>query len=72
MMDGPTLAIELRAMAPDIPIIFMSGYAEDVFSRALPDELEFAFLPKPFSLKALATAVKDALEPAEGSKGSKP
>ncbi|MGX1099762.1 two-component system cell cycle sensor histidine kinase/response regulator CckA [Amorphus sp. MBR-141] len=71
-MDGPTLAIELRAMAPDIPIIFMSGYAEDVFSRALPDELEFAFLPKPFSLKALATAVKDALEPAEGSKGSKP
>ncbi|MGX1308567.1 signal transduction histidine kinase [Amorphus suaedae] len=67
-MDGPTLAIELRAMAPDIPIIFMSGYAEDVFSRALPDELEFAFLPKPFSLKALATAVKDALEPAEGSK----
>jgi two-component system cell cycle sensor histidine kinase/response regulator CckA len=68
-MDGPTLAIELKAMAPDIPIIFMSGYAEDVFSRALPDELEFAFLPKPFSLKALATAVKEALEPDEGAKG---
>ena len=68
-MDGPTLAIELKAMAPDIPIIFMSGYAEDVFSRALPDELEFAFLPKPFSLKALATAVKEALEPGDGTKG---
>jgi len=68
-MDGPTLALELKALAPDIPIIFMSGYAEDVFSRALQDELEFAFLPKPFSLKALATAVKEALEPDEGSKG---
>ncbi|MDQ0317521.1 ATP-binding protein [Amorphus orientalis] len=61
-MDGPTLAVELRKLAPDVPIILMSGYAEDVFSRTLPEDLDFAFLPKPFALKALATAVKDALE----------
>ncbi|MEW5422367.1 response regulator [Amorphus sp. 3PC139-8] len=61
-MDGPTLAVELRKLAPEMPIILMSGYAEDVFARTLPGELEFAFLPKPFTLKALATAVKEALE----------
>ncbi|WP_051089704.1 ATP-binding protein [Amorphus coralli] len=67
-MDGPTLAIEVKALNPAVPIIFMSGYAEDVFSRTLPSEMEFAFLPKPFSLKALATAVKEALEPAAATK----
>jgi two-component system cell cycle sensor histidine kinase/response regulator CckA len=42
----------------------MSGYAEEAFAKNLPDTDRdaFGFLPKPFSLKQLATAVKDALE----------
>ena len=61
-MDGPTLMRELRLRQPDVKIIFVSGYAEDVFERNLPEDESYQFLPKPFSLKELATAVKETLE----------
>ena len=60
-MDGPSLLRELRRTRPDLKIIFVSGYAEDAFAKNLPEGESFSFLPKPFTLKALATAVKDAL-----------
>jgi two-component system, cell cycle sensor histidine kinase and response regulator CckA len=61
-MDGPTLLRELRKLQPDIKFIFVSGYAEDAFARNLPEDAKFGFLPKPFSLKQLATVVKEVLE----------
>jgi len=61
-MDGPTLLGELRRRDPDIKFIFVSGYAEDAFARNLPADAKFGFLPKPFSLKQLATVVKEVLE----------
>ncbi len=61
-MDGPTLLTKLRETLPDIKIIFISGYAEEAFKNNLEGEESFAFLPKPFSLKQLAAAVKDVLE----------
>jgi len=60
-MDGPSLLRELRKTRPDLKIIFVSGYAEDAFQKNLPEGETFAFLPKPFSLKQLATAVKETL-----------
>ena len=60
-MDGPTLLKELRAKGIKWPFIFASGYAEDAFSKNLPDGEEFGFLPKPFSLKQLIETVKTAL-----------
>ncbi len=61
-MDGPTLLRELRKIRPDIKFIFVSGYAEDAFEKNLPADAKFGFLPKPFSLKQLATVVKEVLE----------
>ena len=61
-MDGPTLLGELRKARPDIKFIFVSGYAEDAFAKNLPEDAKFGFLPKPFSLKQLATVVKKVLE----------
>ncbi|WP_434051212.1 MAG: response regulator [Roseibium sp.] len=60
-MDGPTLLVELRKTQPDLKIIFVSGYAEDAFEENLPEGEQFFFLPKPFTLKQLATTVKDVL-----------
>jgi two-component system cell cycle sensor histidine kinase/response regulator CckA len=60
-MDGPTLLRELRKRNADLKIIFISGYAEDAFKRNLADGEQFAFLPKPFSLKQLAGAVKETM-----------
>ncbi|MFQ5625677.1 MAG: cell cycle histidine kinase CckA, partial [Methyloligellaceae bacterium] len=61
-MDGPALLNKLRETLPDIKIIFISGYAEEAFRNNLEKEDGFTFLPKPFSLKQLAAAVKDVLE----------
>lgn len=61
-MDGPTLLGELRKRYPDLKFIFVSGYAEDAFARNLPADAKFGFLPKPFSLKQLAEAVREMLD----------
>ena len=61
-MDGPTLLTELRKNYPDLKFIFVSGYAEDAFARNLPADAKFGFLPKPFSLKQLAVAVREMLD----------
>jgi two-component system cell cycle sensor histidine kinase/response regulator CckA len=60
-MDGPSLLRELRKTRPDLKIIFVSGYAEEAFRKNLPEGESFHFLPKPFSLKQLATAVKETM-----------
>ena len=52
----------MRKLQPDIKFIFVSGYAEDAFAKNLPADAKFGFLPKPFSLKQLATVVKEVLE----------
>ena len=61
-MDGPTLLRELRKDYPDMKFIFVSGYAEDAFAKNLPADAKFGFLPKPFSLKQLAIAVREMLD----------
>jgi len=60
-MDGPTLLKEMRRRNPDVRIIFVSGYAEDAFEKNLPEGGQFAFLPKPFTLKQLVAAVKETI-----------
>jgi two-component system cell cycle sensor histidine kinase/response regulator CckA len=61
-MDGPTLLGEIRKLYPDMKFIFVSGFAEDAFARNLPEGSKFGFLPKPFSLKQLATTVREMLD----------
>lgn len=55
-MDGPTMARTLRETLPDIPILFMSGYAEEQLRKSI-DIAQVHFLPKPFSVQQLADAV---------------
>jgi two-component system cell cycle sensor histidine kinase/response regulator CckA len=61
-MDGPTLLRQLRSRNAALKMIFVSGYAEDVFQKHLPeDSQQVAFLAKPFTLKQLVNAVKETL-----------
>src|SRR5215470_13139375 len=60
-MDGPTMLKEMRAKNPGVRIIFVSGYAEDAFEKSLPENQQFAFLPKPFTLAQLVAAVKETM-----------
>jgi len=59
-MDGTALAKIVREKYPQIKIIFISGYAEDRFKEHLGANVYF--LPKPFTLKQLATKVKEVIE----------
>jgi two-component system cell cycle sensor histidine kinase/response regulator CckA len=59
-MDGPTLGRAARAEFPDLPILFMSGYAEEQLRKTI-DLDRMGFIPKPFSVKALAEAVQATL-----------
>ncbi len=57
-MDGPTMFGELRKRGIKARVIFVSGYAEDAFSKNLPEGEDFGFMPKPFTLKQLIETVK--------------
>jgi len=59
-MDGPTMVAEARKSRPDLPILFMSGYAEEQLRKSI-DLDKVAFLPKPFSVQELAEAARRAL-----------
>jgi two-component system cell cycle sensor histidine kinase/response regulator CckA len=61
-MDGPTLLRELRKRGVKTKVVFVSGYAEDAFEKNLEGQTDFAFLPKPFSLKQLVEKVKEVME----------
>jgi two-component system cell cycle sensor histidine kinase/response regulator CckA len=61
-MDGPTLLKELRRRDPTVKIIFVSGYAEEAFSKNLAGEEQYAFLAKPFTLKQLVAEVKKLVQ----------
>ncbi|NOU02376.1 MAG: response regulator, partial [Novosphingobium sp.] len=55
-MDGPSMIREIRKLAPAMPVLFMSGYAEE----QLRNEIGIAdvhFLPKPFSVQQISDKV---------------
>ncbi|WP_338427272.1 hybrid sensor histidine kinase/response regulator [Sphingopyxis kveilinensis] len=62
-MDGPAMVRAMRAKRPGLPVLFMSGYAEEQLRQSI-DIDNVAFLPKPFSVAQLAEATSAALDEA--------
>jgi two-component system cell cycle sensor histidine kinase/response regulator CckA len=60
-MDGPTLVRAATRLQPGMRVIYMSGYAEDVFRRGGERTEVVHFLPKPFGLKQFVAKVKEVL-----------
>ena len=61
-MNGSDLWEQLKGICSDLPCLFMSGYTADVIAeRGIVDE-GVHFIQKPFSEKALAAAVRVAIE----------
>jgi two-component system cell cycle sensor histidine kinase/response regulator CckA len=59
-MDGPTTVREARKTHPDLPILFISGYAEEQLRKSI-DLDRVSFLAKPFSVQKLAEAARDTI-----------
>lgn len=60
-MDGPAMVRAMRAKRPALPVLFMSGYAEEQLRQSINID-DVAFLPKPFSVAQLTEAVSAALD----------
>ncbi len=60
-MNGPAMIEKIMEDFPNIKVIFISGYAEDIFMHSYGSERSFNFLAKPFTLKQLASKVKEVL-----------
>jgi len=61
-MNGRDLARLLKEMIPGLKCLFASGYTADVIAHHNILDEGVHFLEKPFSMKSLATKVRDALE----------
>ncbi|MFC3310391.1 hybrid sensor histidine kinase/response regulator [Blastomonas aquatica] len=59
-LDGPGMAMEMRKRMPGLPILFMSGYAEETLRQSISID-QVHFLPKPFSVAQIVDAVHGAL-----------
>ncbi|MBK6485336.1 MAG: PAS domain S-box protein [Gemmatimonadetes bacterium] len=60
--SGPTLALELRALRPDLRVLFVSGYTENEFQLSGAMEPGIELLEKPFSPETLVRLVRDVLD----------
>jgi CheY-like chemotaxis protein len=61
-MNGVELARELDVRAPELPILFMSGYAQDERVQGLTTRACSAFLAKPFTLAEIAAKLERLLQ----------
>ena len=59
-MDGPAMARAIRKLKPDLPILFMSGYAEEQLRNDI-DIADMHFIPKPFSVQQINAKVAEVL-----------
>jgi CheY-like chemotaxis protein len=74
-MGGRELAQNLSVIKPDLRILFMSGYTDDVGILASHEEGSTAFLQKPFTPEVLARTIRsllDARVPASKSAANRP
>ena len=58
IVSGPELAARVRALRPELPVVFMSGFP------GTPDYALEPLLEKPFTLASLLAKVAGALAPA--------
>jgi CheY-like chemotaxis protein len=61
-MGGRELSDRLSEIAPDVRIVFMSGYTDDVLLRTGALNRGMSFLQKPLRPEALAAKVREALD----------
>jgi two-component system cell cycle sensor histidine kinase/response regulator CckA len=61
-MSGPEVAMKLRARHPELPVLYMSGYTDDVLNAHELSQDATAFLRKPFGNAELVTAARTLLD----------
>ncbi len=63
--NGSQAARELSKARPGLPVLFMSGFADDAHVRRIVACGQAGFLPKPFTPAQLLQKVQEMLDPSE-------
>jgi len=66
-VSGPELADQLLRILPGVPVLYMSGYAENAVSHGGVLDPDVAFLPKPFTPEALRRKIREVLDATAGT-----
>jgi CheY-like chemotaxis protein len=61
-LDGRQAVAEIRRLAPNLPVIIMSGYTEAEISGWFPGEIPVKFLQKPFTKDQMAERLAKVLQ----------
>jgi two-component system, cell cycle sensor histidine kinase and response regulator CckA len=61
-MGGHELVERLRARQPDLPVVFMSGYADKGMTSNSVLRKDTAYLEKPFTVELLVQRLREVLE----------
>jgi len=61
-LSGKMVADQLRALRPDMQVLFISGYSDDTLIRHGASESNLYFLQKPFSPSLLAYKIREVLD----------
>jgi CheY-like chemotaxis protein len=61
-LSGKMVADQLKALQPDMKVLFISGYADDTIIQSGKENTSLAFLQKPFSPALLAHKIRAMLD----------
>src|ERR1044072_6060176 len=60
-LTGPVVAERLRALQPDLAVLFISGFHDADLVQRFVTRKGFTLLPKPFTVEALLRVVEQSL-----------
>jgi DNA-binding NarL/FixJ family response regulator len=61
-MSGRELADAVKELRPEVKVLFVSGYTDDVVIRRGGHDASSSFLQKPFSTDRLGQMVREVLD----------
>ncbi len=67
-MDGFELASKVSAIRPEIKVLYMSGYSDELISRHSQNGVPPAFIQKPFKPSELRKKLEELLDTPQGAK----
>ena len=62
VMQGPTVAKEVKNLRPDIRVLFMSGHAHPVHEAEALVDMDFLLMDKPFDERIILQSVRKVLD----------
>jgi PAS domain S-box-containing protein len=71
-MNGPELFGKLSEIHPEMKVLYMSGYTQDVIMECGLDGSAADFIQKPFTFKTLAAKVRECLDTSRNIKPAMP